>query len=670
MDSEEKRDLKILKNKKLIFIPIIVISLIAIFVVITRNNKYKSLEESMLFTTKNYVKNGRIDFQNEYFFTISQMGIKEIYDCNKDSGVRIIKASNQISYEVYLICDSYKSDTMKDATSKYIKLNGANPLIVENNTAFVDPGYNSNGYTVQKSTNFRNSPGLYAVTYSVYESGTLKEIVKRYVIVSNVASADAPVITLNGDSNVVLKAGSSYAEPGYFAVDPTDGNITSKVVKFGNVNTNAVGEYEITYKVTNSKGLSTTKKRMVSIIDKDLNIYAQVSLSPEIATKDKVIITLKIVGNDYSYIVLPNKSTSKDTIVTYEVTENDLYVFKIYDTHGNSTEKKVFIESIDRIAPTGTCNAVSQGGVVTYTVNASDDSGIKGYSYYQGTDYSEFKSSNTFKYSMDYNLASVIVQDVAGNTTKISCTTKKISTITSATIPATKTIYIGDSYTIPVTITPTTGDKKEIYFDILSGGNYITLNNGVVKGTAAGTAIVRMRVTDSTISEQITITVKKKESSTPPSWQYDPSDPSQPASWCGKKASRLTAYYNGSQIAEYSTINMQVGETITLTMYLTKECGTIKQLTRTSASGQTSSSTGGCDLSDPVCWRHWFTAKSVPYVNRDDPGTFLNTDHFDWVITAIKSSNGKAIGLSQTTFQSTSKFSEIKGFFNIKVVVK
>lgn len=659
MDKDEKKDF--LKNKKILFIIIAIIVLIAVFLVLTRNQKYKDLEESMLATTKNYVKTGRLEVKEEYYFTISQMGMKETYDCNKDSGVHVTRRNGSLNYEVYLICNSYKSPTMEATTSKYITILGANPLIVENNTAFVDPGYNSNGYVVQKTTNFKNSPGLYNVTYSVYANGTLKEKAIRYVIVSNVGSADAPVITLNGDENVILKVGSRYNEPGYVAIDPSDGTITTKVKISSNVNANVIGEYEVKYTVTNSKGLTSTKKRLVSVIDKDLNIYAQVSLSPEMPTKDKVVITLKMIGTNYAYVVLPDKSTSREAIVTYDAIENDLYTFTIYDNHGNHTEKKVFIDTIDRMPPSGNCTAVSQGGVVTYTVNGEDDSEIKGYSYYVGNAYTEFKSSNTFKYVMDYNLASVIIQDIAGNTTKISCKGEKRSTIETATMPATKTVYIGDSYTIPVTITPTSADRKEIYFDILSGNNYITLNDGVIKGVAAGTAVVRMRVMDSNITSQIVITVKKKEAP-PIEWHSDPTDTSTISSWCTHQAARLTGYLNGRKLAEDSTVTMEVGETITITLYLTKECGRIVQLTRTSADGQNSS--------EKSHWKNWFSATSVPFVDRNDPSTFVSTDHFDWVITANKSTNGREVILSQTTFQSTSKFSEIKSFFRFNVIVK
>ena len=80
-------------------------------------------------------------------------------------------------------------------------------------------------------------------------------------------------------------------------------------------------------------------------------------------------------------------------------------------------------------------------------------------------------------------------------------------------------------------------------------------------------------------------------------------------------------------------------------------------MTRTTADGQEN-------------WRNYFTGKSDPYVNRNNPSTFLATDHFDWVITANKKTGSKYIQLSQTTFQSTSSFSEIKSFFNINIKVE
>lgn len=125
---------------------------------------------------------------------------------------------------------------------------------------------------------------------------------------------------------------------------------------------------------------------------------------------------------------------------------------------------------------------------------------------------------------------------------------------------------------------------------------------------------------------------------------------------CGKKAQSLTGYVNGSRISYGQNFTLKVGETLTVKLYLPTRCGTIKLLTRTTASGQEG-------------WDEYFKGNSVPYVNRNDPGTFLARNNFEWVITAKKSTAGKYITLSETTFQKTSAFSEIKSFFEVNVKV-
>lgn len=125
---------------------------------------------------------------------------------------------------------------------------------------------------------------------------------------------------------------------------------------------------------------------------------------------------------------------------------------------------------------------------------------------------------------------------------------------------------------------------------------------------------------------------------------------------CGKKAQHLTGYVNGKQVEYDEKFTLSVGETLTVKLYLPTRCGDIRLLTRTSASGQDG-------------WSEYFNGSSVPYVNRYDPGTFVARNNFEWVITARKSTAGKYVILSQTTFQQTTAFKEIKSFFRISVKV-
>ena len=69
------------------------------------------------------------------------------------------------------------------------------------------------------------------------------------------ADTTAPVITLTGDLVMELTVGDTYTDPGFSASDDTDGDLTSSVVVAGDtVDTNAAGQYIVTYNVSDAAG--------------------------------------------------------------------------------------------------------------------------------------------------------------------------------------------------------------------------------------------------------------------------------------------------------------------------------------------------------------------------------------------------------------------------------
>lgn len=67
-----------------------------------------------------------------------------------------------------------------------------------------------------------------------------------------------PVITLSGSAAVSLVQGGSYADAGAIAADDRDGNITSRIVVSGSVNTATVGTYTLSYNVKDVAGNAAT----------------------------------------------------------------------------------------------------------------------------------------------------------------------------------------------------------------------------------------------------------------------------------------------------------------------------------------------------------------------------------------------------------------------------
>lgn len=77
----------------------------------------------------------------------------------------------------------------------------------------------------------------------------------------------APVITISGDNPTLVYQGSEFVEPGATATDDRDGDITSNIVVSGYVNTDSIGQYILTYSVSDAAGNIAEATRVVHIIE-------------------------------------------------------------------------------------------------------------------------------------------------------------------------------------------------------------------------------------------------------------------------------------------------------------------------------------------------------------------------------------------------------------------
>ncbi|MFR9070343.1 MAG: immunoglobulin-like domain-containing protein, partial [Paraclostridium sp.] len=107
--------------------------------------------------------------------------------------------------------------------------------------------------------------GTYIV--SVYVADSKDMMGQKFVTViveEPVGPNQAPILTVD---DLTIEKGSefNYNMLKYSATDKEDGNLSNKVTFSGNVDTNKLGNYTVTAKVTNSKGETTTKAITVSV---------------------------------------------------------------------------------------------------------------------------------------------------------------------------------------------------------------------------------------------------------------------------------------------------------------------------------------------------------------------------------------------------------------------
>ena len=121
--------------------------------------------------------------------------------------------------------------------------------------------------------------GTYFLTYGVTDSGGLSAptTTRTVNVVPEGCTANCgggggtdnarPIITLKGANPLVVTQGTTFVDPGATAFDSEDGDLTAKIVNGGTVDTSKLGDYLLTYDVSDSKGLPAAQaKRTVTVV--------------------------------------------------------------------------------------------------------------------------------------------------------------------------------------------------------------------------------------------------------------------------------------------------------------------------------------------------------------------------------------------------------------------
>lgn len=405
--------------------------------------------------------------------------------------------------------------TVVDKSEPVFILLGESDINIKKGSEYLEPGYfvmlpgendASKFVTVIGDVNV-NVPGVYRIVYKLDYNDLKIELVRNVNVVGE--STLVPTITLIGNKSITLGVNEKYEEPGYSASDSIDGDITNNVTIKNNIKNGVPGIYEVVYTVKNSRGFENSTSRVVKISSSngnslifsnndEINKYVDVVPSTSAVTKDAVSLKITVKSPDVKSIILPDNTIVTTNEFKYTVKENGTYIIIVQLQDGTLINGSVVIDNIDNEPPTGTCQAIYQNGKVSFIVNASDNepsveidydeydenefyssNGIDGYSYYNGENYSEFTSKNTFesqtKMKSGYH---VIIKDKVGNTNKIDCSSQTLSSVTGIKIVGESKAVLGDKVYLQVVFTPENVENKSVNWQIIEGSKFGTINEG------------------------------------------------------------------------------------------------------------------------------------------------------------------------------------------------
>ena len=182
-----------------------------------------------------------------------------------------------------------------------------------------------------------NVEGTYELTYTVTDSDGNKTESKREVVVRpiKVEINNAPTIEAN---DKIIKVGTEFNPlSDVTAFDAEDGDITNKInIVSNNVNTSKVGNYEVVYEVTDSKGVSTTKVISVVVVSNNKPVIIGAN-DIKIKKGSKFDLMAGVSAYDYEDGDLTNKITVLGTVDTNKPGRYGI-VYSVSDSEDNITK--------------------------------------------------------------------------------------------------------------------------------------------------------------------------------------------------------------------------------------------------------------------------------------------------------------------------------------------
>lgn len=392
-----------------------------------------------------------------------------------------------------------------DNVAPVITLNGDYEITMEVGAAYEELGAvvmdnaDSNlEYIVENAVN-PNVIGIYTVTYTAMDSAGNAKTEVRIV---NVVDTTAPTISINGDTTTTMEYGEAYIEPGATAIDNVDAQVEVNVS--GTVDSNTVGEYQISYSATDSNGNTSTATRIVLVKDTlgpvvtllgDETIfveYGEEFNEPGASATDNADGALEI-----SVIGTVNTSVVGEYPITYSATDvsgNTVTVtrlVKVVDSIGPQItligEETITLQDKGTYEEFGATAVDNADGTLVVSVDGEVDTSVTGIYYvtYRAVDHSGNESSVTRK---------VIINPV--NVTSVELDFSEL------------VLTVGNKNILTAQIYPLNATTKDVIWTSSDETIATVDENGEVTAVKAGNVIITVTTVDGNMTATTSLTVR------------------------------------------------------------------------------------------------------------------------------------------------------------------
>ncbi|RYD54149.1 MAG: DUF5011 domain-containing protein, partial [Sphingobacteriales bacterium] len=235
--------------------------------------------------------------------------------------------------------EDYRLYVRPDLTKPVITMTGADTVKIEQGETYTDAGataldnldgdITANIKVTEPKAGFNLIPGTYKYTYKVSDAaGNEAKAVTRVVVVKPDATAPELVIAL--PEVVELQVFMPYVAPAIVrANDLVDGDLTGAVTTTGNVDNKVLGDYTVSYSVSDRTKNTTTVTRTIRVID---------TIVPTIVLVGSDVVTQE-VGSAYT----DQGVTVKDNYTAEADLRNNLAVSNNVDFNKVGTYTVVYV---------------------------------------------------------------------------------------------------------------------------------------------------------------------------------------------------------------------------------------------------------------------------------------------------------------------------------------